>query len=60
MTTETWILVVYVAPTIVAALRNHRSAGGILVLNMMLGWTIIGWILALIWACADTGQRRAR
>ena len=27
-----------------------KGANGIVVLNLFLGWTLIGWIAALIWA----------
>ncbi len=37
-------------PTIVAALRRSRNVVGIFLLNLFLGWTVIGWIVALIWA----------
>ena len=35
-------------PTILA--QNKVYLGGICILNIFLGWTIIGWICALIWA----------
>lgn len=41
-------LILYFLPTIVG--WNSNSIGGILILNLLLGWTIIGWIIALIWA----------
>lgn len=56
------IFVVYFLPTILAAARGHQSAGGILVLNLLLGWTLLGWIVALVWACsyvAPTGSGRS-
>jgi len=31
--------------------RNKRNAKAILVLNLFLGWTLIGWVIALVWAC---------
>ena len=37
-------------PTIVARHRNHPSSGGILALNLFLGWTLIGWVVALAWS----------
>lgn len=40
----------YFAPAAVAYSRKHKSAGAILVLNMLLGWTLLGWILAAVWA----------
>ena len=40
-------------PTIIAALRNGRSVIPIFLLNLFLGWTVIGWVIALIWAIRD-------
>ena len=42
----------YFAPTIVAAFKQ-RNIASIAVLNFFLGWTIIGWIIALVWALQD-------
>jgi uncharacterized membrane protein YccC len=38
----------YFVPSIIG--RNKRNAQAILVLNVLAGWTVIGWIVALIWA----------
>jgi hypothetical protein len=43
----------YFLPTIVAAASSKRKTGAILVLNLFLGWTLLGWVLALVWAVAD-------
>ena len=32
------------------AQRNHRERKPILVLSIFLGWTVLGWIAALIWS----------
>lgn len=40
----------YLLPSIIASSRRHRNGWGILILNLLLGWTIIGWIAALIWS----------
>lgn len=40
----------YLLPSLIAAFRNHTSGGGILVINVLLGWTILGWIIALAWS----------
>ena len=40
----------YFAPAIVAAARRTHNATGILLLNLFLGWTVIGWFVALIMA----------
>ncbi len=38
----------YFLPAIIAAARQTHNATGILVLNLFLGWTIIGWFVALL------------
>jgi hypothetical protein len=40
----------YFLPAIIAFARSKRDATAILVLNLFLGWTAIGWIIALVWA----------
>jgi hypothetical protein len=40
----------YFLPAIIAYARSKRDAVSILVLNLLLGWTAIGWIVALVWA----------
>ncbi|WP_374351603.1 superinfection immunity protein [Limnohabitans sp.] len=42
--------IVYLIPTFIAFARGHRSRYLIFVLNLSLGATLIGWIIALIWA----------
>lgn len=41
---------IYFVPVIVASNRGHNSGPGIFVLNLFLGWTLIGWVIALVWA----------
>ena len=40
----------YFLPTIVAAFRNHYDFGAIFLVNLLLGWTVLGWLIALIWS----------
>jgi hypothetical protein len=48
----------YILPTLIAVAREHRQTFAIIVLNVLTGWTFIGWVAALVWACtADTKQR---
>ena len=44
-------LTLYFLPTIVGAAREHHNRWAIFWLNLFLGWTILGWIIAFIWAC---------
>lgn len=50
----------YLLPTIVAMNRKVASSGGIVLLNIFLGWTLLGWIGALIWACSAETQLQAQ
>jgi hypothetical protein len=43
-------LFVYFIPTLVAESRGHNQRGAIFILNLLFGWSFIGWVLALIWA----------
>ena len=48
----------YLTPTIVALVRKVRNRGSVIVVNVLLGWTIIGWIVALAMAArSDTLER---
>ncbi len=44
-------LAAYMLPGIVAYARGHHQRLAILVLNIFLGGTGVGWIIALVWAC---------
>ena len=46
-------LVIYGIPTFVAFVREHHNRAAILALNLLLGWTIIGWIGALVWSLTN-------
>jgi Superinfection immunity protein len=46
--------VVYLFPTLVAACRSHHQTAAICALNHLLGWTVRGWIIALVWALTAT------
>ena len=39
-----------VLPTIVALIRGHCSIYAIGFVNVVLGWSVIGWLWAMIWA----------
>ena len=48
------ILALYFVPTFVAVHRNHHNRTAIIVLNILTGWILIGWVIALVWACTVT------
>jgi hypothetical protein len=54
----------YFLPAIIAAARHTHNSMGILFLNLFLGWTLIGWVIAFMMAifsmpyCAPYYYRR--
>lgn len=44
------LLPLYALPTIIAFARRHRQRVAILLVNILTGWTMIGWLGALIWS----------
>ncbi|HCK4428441.1 superinfection immunity protein [Pseudomonas aeruginosa] len=49
-------LILYFLPAIIAENRRHHNKGAIIVLNLFLGWTFVGWVAALVWAASSTGE----
>ena len=46
------IVGVYFLPTIIALMRRKRNGCAIALLNLFLGWSVIGWVVALVWSVA--------
>lgn len=51
------LLVAYMAPSIVAMFRQHRNTAAIVGLNILLGWTFLGWVIAFVWALTNDAAR---
>jgi hypothetical protein len=49
MTLLVFATLLYFLPTIVG--HNKRDVLGIFLVNLLFGWTFIGWIIAMVWAC---------
>lgn len=47
------LLVIYLLPMIVALVRDHKNSGAISVLNILTGWTLMGWVVSLVWALTN-------
>ncbi|EFB73470.1 TPA: superinfection immunity protein [Providencia alcalifaciens] len=43
----------YVLPSIEAKIKGHPKFNQILAINILLGWTFIGWVVAYVWALGD-------
>lgn len=54
------LFVLYWLPTAIALFRKHHNKWAILVLNLLLGWTVIGWIAALVWSFTSVQSQRVQ
>jgi hypothetical protein len=44
------LLLSYFLPSFIAYKRGHQDTGTIFFINLLLGWTLFGWVACLIWA----------
>lgn len=56
MLTFSILVALYFLPTLLG--HNKRSFAGIFLLNLFLGWTVVGWFAALAWALAGAEAPR--
>ena len=54
----TGALILYFVPSLVAGQRRHHNQAAILALNLFLGWTFVGWVVALVWSLTAVEGRR--
>lgn len=47
----------YFIPSIVAVMRRHPQIAPIIIVNIFLGWTLIGFVVALAWSFSNTDSR---
>jgi Superinfection immunity protein len=52
------ILILYFLPTVIARRRGIRNDGLVILVNLFLGWTLIGWLFALAWAAVEEAPPR--
>ena len=46
----TVVVCIYFLPALIAARNGHSHPGAVFALNLLLGWTFLGWAGALVWA----------
>jgi hypothetical protein len=44
-----WAILIYFLPSVAAIYGGHPNLNGIFLMNLLFGWTIAGWIVALSW-----------
>jgi len=47
------IFILYLLPTLLAFARDIPRRKAVTLLNIILGWTLIGWIVAFLWATLE-------
>ncbi len=52
------LALLYFLPSVIAFSRKHFNSASIFVLNLFLGWTFIGWIVALVWAVGNSAHKK--
>jgi len=45
--------VIYLLPLLIANYKVKHNRTAITVLNLLVGWIVIGWTIVLIWACCN-------
>ena len=50
MIAVTSIFAIYFLPSFIAFSRQHKNKIAIFLLNLLLGWTILGWVGSLVWS----------
>ena len=50
------VLLVYFSPSFVAFQKDHSKSMKIFLVNLFLGWTILPWIVCVIWANSRDGE----
>ncbi|WP_326734213.1 superinfection immunity protein [Streptomyces sp. NBC_01022] len=51
------LLVAYFVPAFVAYSRGVPNKGSVFVINLFLGWTVVGWVVALAMAARSNQQQ---
>jgi len=51
------MLGIYIAPLVIAMVQDHHRLPWIGLLNLTTGWTVAGWIAALVWSVTAIRQR---
>jgi cytochrome c biogenesis protein CcdA len=51
-------ILLYFLPAFVAQARHHKNRLAIGMLNLLLGWSVVGWVGAMVWACTANTEPR--
>lgn len=48
----------YCLPSIISGFRSSSNTVGIVLVNILLGWTVFGWVGALVWSLIDKTEQQ--
>ena len=51
-------IIFYLLPSVISSFRNCQHDGRIFFVNLVFGWTVIGWMIALFWALVEAPERK--
>jgi hypothetical protein len=51
-------LAIYFLPSLIANGRDHSNLAPIIIVNLFLGWTFLGWLWALVWSFTDNTKQK--
>lgn len=54
-----WAPLLYLLPTAEAWKRGHGNLAALGALNVLLGWTLVGWVAAFVWALMRSAAKPA-
>lgn len=50
------LIVGYFLPSFIAGMRKKKNTNSVFILNLFLGWTLVGWVIALVWAVSKDNE----
>jgi len=51
------ITLIYFIPALIAGYREHRNGVPLFIINLVAGWTFIGWFGCLAWSFSDNVKK---
>ena len=51
--------IMYMLPAVFAAYRDHNNVIPIILFSVFFNWTLLGWLISLIWAFTDNVKNEA-